>query len=256
MTTVSKHLRKGRNKVSAVRRHYRKGSTHKTVNGKKFVYVDGFWKHDDYPNAPKPGWSYERLLKEREKTCYRSSRRFAGTRYSACTEVRFAHSQNPKNKPNTRIKEITMEALLKSLVGSSIEYRGSVRTIEDAAFKSRTLRTERDHIRKSLEMGSSLPEDVRLILYTELLDYYRNQPYYFEVRSSIVFGRDRAKVIDMLSRPSSERLDELEVRLSYGSKYPYREAIVCACGYFLRLHERYLNVLKPYLTAGELITCI
>ena len=62
-----------------------------------------------------------------------------------------------------------MEALLKSLVGSSIEYRGSVRTIEDAAFKSRTLRTERDHIRKSLEMGSSLPEDVRLILYTELL---------------------------------------------------------------------------------------
>ena len=60
----------------------------------------------------------------------------------------------------------------------------------------------------------------------------------------------------MLSRPSSERLDELETRLSYGSKYPYREAIVCACGYFLRLHERYLNVLKPYLTAGELITCI
>lgn len=149
-----------------------------------------------------------------------------------------------------------MEALLKSLVGSSIEYRGSVLTIEDAAFKSRTLRTERNHIRKSLEMGSSLPEDVRLILYTELLDYYRNQPYYFEVRSSIVFGRDRAKVIDMLSRPSSERLDELEVRLSYGSKYPYRKAIVCACGYFLRLHERYLNVLKPYLTAGELITCI
>ena len=149
-----------------------------------------------------------------------------------------------------------MEALLKSLVGSSIEYRGSVRTIEDAAFKSRTLRTERNHIRKSLEMGRSLPEDVRLILYTELLDYYRNQPYYFEVRSSIVFGRDRAKVIDMLSRPSSERLDELEVKLSYGSKYPYREAIVCACGYFLRLHERYLNVLKPYLTTGELITCI
>ena len=149
-----------------------------------------------------------------------------------------------------------MEALLKSLVGSSIEYRGSVRTIEDAAFKSRTLRTERNHIRKSLEMGSSLPEDVRLILYTELLGYYRSQSYYFEVRSSIVFGRDRAKVIDMLSRPSSERLDELETRLSYGSKYPYREAIVCACGYFLRLHERYLNVLKPYLTAGELITCI
>lgn len=246
MTTVSKHLRKGRNKVSAVRRHYRKGSTHKTVNGKKFVYVDGFWKHDDYPNAPK----------REGETRNRSARRFAGTRYSACTEIRFAYAQNPKDKPNTRIKEITMEALLKSLVGSSIEYRGSVWTIEDAAFKSRTLRTERNHIRKSLEMGSSLPEDVRLILYTELLDYYRNQPYYFEVRSSIVFGRDRAKVIDMLSRPSSERLDELEVRLSYGSKYPYREAIVCACGYFLRLHERYLNVLKPYLTAGELITCI
>lgn len=137
-----------------------------------------------------------------------------------------------------------MEALLKSLVGSSIEYRGSVRTIEDAAFKSRTLRTERDHIRKSLEMGSSLPEDVRLILYTELLDYYRNQPYYFEVRNSIVFGRDRAKVIDMLSRPSSERLDELEVRLSYGSKYPYREAIVCAFIAAYEIHKRLVGLVQ------------
>lgn len=65
--TVSKHLRKGKNKVSAVRRHYRKGSTHKTVKGRKYVFVDDFWKHDDYPNAPKAGWSYEHLVKERAK---------------------------------------------------------------------------------------------------------------------------------------------------------------------------------------------
>ena len=36
-------------------------------DGKRQVFVDGFWKHDDYPNAPKPGWSYEKLVKEREK---------------------------------------------------------------------------------------------------------------------------------------------------------------------------------------------
>lgn len=65
MSEVKKHLRKGRNKKVVVRRHYRKGSTHRIRNGRKEVFVDGFWKHDDYPNAPKPGWSYERLVKER-----------------------------------------------------------------------------------------------------------------------------------------------------------------------------------------------
>lgn len=65
MTTVKKHLRSGKNKKTVVRRHYRKGSTHRVMNGRKEVFVDGFWKHDDYPNAPKPGWSYEKLLKER-----------------------------------------------------------------------------------------------------------------------------------------------------------------------------------------------
>lgn len=65
MQEVKKHFRKGRNKKSVVRRHYRKGSTHRVRNGRKEVFVDGFWKHDDYPNAPKPGWSYERLMKEK-----------------------------------------------------------------------------------------------------------------------------------------------------------------------------------------------
>lgn len=61
---VKKHIRKGKNKASVVRKHSR---THRVHNGRKEVFVDGFWKHDDYPNAPKPGWSYERLVKEREK---------------------------------------------------------------------------------------------------------------------------------------------------------------------------------------------
>ena len=66
MREVKKHFRKGKNKKVAVRKHYRKVSSHRTVNGRKEVFVDGKWKHDDYPNAPKPGWSYERLVKERE----------------------------------------------------------------------------------------------------------------------------------------------------------------------------------------------
>lgn len=63
--TVKKHLRKGKNKKSVVRKHSRKFNTHRVHNGRREVFVDGFWKHDDYPNAPKPGWSYERLVKER-----------------------------------------------------------------------------------------------------------------------------------------------------------------------------------------------
>lgn len=71
MIEVRKHLRKGKNKKSVVKRHTRKGKlkkgwTHRTHNGRREVFVDGFWKHDDYPNAPKPGWSYEKLMKERE----------------------------------------------------------------------------------------------------------------------------------------------------------------------------------------------
>lgn len=65
MTNVKQHVRKRKNSASVVRKHYRKGSTHKTVNGVKYVFVDGFWKHDDYPNTPKAGWTYKRLVKER-----------------------------------------------------------------------------------------------------------------------------------------------------------------------------------------------
>lgn len=67
MTTVKKHFRKTRNKKYVVRRHSRRIKTHRIYNGQRQVFVDGFWKHDDYPNAPKPGWSYEHLIKERTK---------------------------------------------------------------------------------------------------------------------------------------------------------------------------------------------
>ena len=73
---VKKHIRKGRNKAFVVARHTRKGHskkgdraislTHRVKDGDKEVFVDGFWKHDYYPDAPKAGWSYERLVKERQ----------------------------------------------------------------------------------------------------------------------------------------------------------------------------------------------
>lgn len=66
--SVKKHYRKGKNRKSVVRRHTRDvqtSLTHRTHKGKRQVFVDGFWKHDDYPDAPKPGWSYERLMRER-----------------------------------------------------------------------------------------------------------------------------------------------------------------------------------------------
>lgn len=66
MAEVKQHFRKGKNRKSVVKRHHRRINTHRIHNGRREVFVDGFWKHDDYPNAPKPGWSYERLIKERE----------------------------------------------------------------------------------------------------------------------------------------------------------------------------------------------
>ena len=68
-TNVKKHLRSRKNGKSVVRRHTRikyLSRTHRIKNGRKEVFVDGFWKHDDYPNAPQPGWSYERLMRERQ----------------------------------------------------------------------------------------------------------------------------------------------------------------------------------------------
>lgn len=65
MSTVKKHSRRKKRGVTVVRKHHRRGSTHKTVGGKKYVFVDGFWKHDDYPNTPKAGWSFEKLKKEK-----------------------------------------------------------------------------------------------------------------------------------------------------------------------------------------------
>ena len=63
---VKKHIRKGRNKASVVRKHSRKNLTHRTKDGKRQVFVDGFWKHDDYPFAPKESWTVEHLLRERK----------------------------------------------------------------------------------------------------------------------------------------------------------------------------------------------
>ena len=71
-TKVKKHVRKGRNKASVVKKHSRKvgdtqyiSKTHRVHRGKKQVFVDGFWKKDDYPNAPKATWSHERLIREK-----------------------------------------------------------------------------------------------------------------------------------------------------------------------------------------------
>jgi hypothetical protein len=66
MINVKQHKRGGKNKVSVVRKYSKKGSTHKTVGGKKYVFVDNFWKHDDYPDTPKEGWGYEKLMAQRQ----------------------------------------------------------------------------------------------------------------------------------------------------------------------------------------------
>ena len=67
MTNVKKHIRKRKNGASVVRKHTRKISTHRTVNGRKEVFVDGFWKHDDFPDYPKKSWSIEHLLREKKR---------------------------------------------------------------------------------------------------------------------------------------------------------------------------------------------
>jgi hypothetical protein len=73
-TNVKQHLRSGKNKKSVIRKHLRNigdtqyiSKTHRVYKGKKQVFVDGFWKHDDYPNAPKESWSHERLIREKLK---------------------------------------------------------------------------------------------------------------------------------------------------------------------------------------------
>lgn len=68
MSYVKKHIRKGKNKASVVRKHHRKDSmTHRTRNGRREVFVDGFWKPDAYGDAPTKKWSIERLQREKEK---------------------------------------------------------------------------------------------------------------------------------------------------------------------------------------------
>lgn len=67
ITRVKKHVRKRKNGASVVKSHDRMISrTHRIHNGKRQVFVDGFWKHDDYPFAPKESWTVEHLLRERK----------------------------------------------------------------------------------------------------------------------------------------------------------------------------------------------
>lgn len=77
-TNVRAHSRSVKGKHNTrVRNHARKiaakhgagvitlSKTHRIYKGKKQVFVDGFWKHDDYPVTPTAKMSKERLLKER-----------------------------------------------------------------------------------------------------------------------------------------------------------------------------------------------
>ena len=95
------------------------------------------------------------------------------------------------------------------------------------------------------------------MLYVEMLNYYRNQPFYMMIRSSIVLGRVRPQVIKLLSRlNSTERCFMLSEALNKGPKDPDRKTYVATASFMLRTYERHLPALRKFLTSEELLTCV
>lgn len=147
-----------------------------------------------------------------------------------------------------------MDALLKSLVGAHIEYRSK---IDSPDAYEQTLRTERNKIRETIELAEQSGIMAKTMLYVEMLNYYRNQPYYMMIRSSLVLGRVRPQVVKWLSRLNSdERCSKLVEALSSGVKDPDRKAYVATASFMLRIYERHLPVLRKQLTPDELLICV
>ena len=149
-----------------------------------------------------------------------------------------------------------MDALLKSLVGAHIEY-WSRTSGEDSASWERVLRSERKKIQETIEIAEQSSTTAKIMLYVEMLNYYRNQPFYMMIRSSIVLGRVRPQVIKLLSRlNSTERCFMLSEALNKGPKDPDRKTYVATASFMLRTYERHLPALRKFLTSEELLTCV
>lgn len=145
-----------------------------------------------------------------------------------------------------------MNTLSKSLVGAHIEYRSGNPEVYE-----RTLRTERNKIRETIELAEQSSTSAKIMLYVEMLNYYRNQPYYMMIRSSIVLGRVRPEIVKLLSRlDSDERCTKLVEGLSLGVKDADRKAYVATASFMLRTYERHLPKLRKLLTPEELLICV
>lgn len=147
----------------------------------------------------------------------------------------------------------TEHGLLRSLVGSSIEFRFG-KAVEGGTSLEGNIKAAKRRIDKNVEEALSVGGAACVSLLGELTSYYSKQVYYMAVRGNIVMHRYRPMVLGWMESPSEHRFSSLLTMLKQNKKdTPLRAVIVEAVRYFVSTYERYTLAFKPVLTKEEFL---
>lgn len=150
--------------------------------------------------------------------------------------------------------------LYKSLVGNIIQYRFGSNMDSDSPSISRNIKIAKQQIQKNLELAFSYSAKSKIsciMLLAEMYNFYRDQPYYNAVRSSLNLRRDRLSVLEYLHDKtimcrSSNLCGALASPMCKKDSH-FRAVIVEATKYFVGTYPRRLLDFKDLLTREELL---
>lgn len=144
-----------------------------------------------------------------------------------------------------------IRSLYPSLVGSSIEFSFK-KKLTNAISIEQNIQSTKKRIKRSIEMAFAVGGELCVMLLSELMYFYRSEPYYMAVRSSIEMRRYRPAVLEYLKLEVQERADRLTTVLSESPrKDKNRDLKVEALRYFLSTYPSRTREFKKLLTREE-----
>lgn len=147
---------------------------------------------------------------------------------------------------NERIK-----SLYPSLVGSSTEFSFK-KKMSSATPIEQNIRSAKKRIERDVEMALSVGGELCVILLSELTYYYKSEPYYMAVRSSIEMRRYRPAILEYMELDVQERADRLKSILSERLRCDKnRDLKIEALRYFLSTYPSRLKEFRRLLTREE-----
>lgn len=145
--------------------------------------------------------------------------------------------------------KIVENGLTESLVGVSVEFRDGKSNSDvklDTGLKR--LRAKVEEYCTNIRYDISSPA-LQCACLASCQLYYLNQPNYFSIRSSILLGRNRKGVEEMLM--NKERMQETFIDFLKKGGTHNRDLVVDGVKYFLNIYTHRIKFFKNFLTKEE-----